>query len=348
MADNRKDPAACRQFLLSLPEDELKRRLLASRHWTCARRDKERLTAAAKGETLDDFWAKEAAEVYYVDLTPRQQGRHVFLRSQDLVEKILECVAQDRLSASAGIAGKDVRRRRVLLDAMHKGCVAENIKRMAAELGVPISGSSRASLKEAEENILIRSCPETERIAVVKEFWESRGCLPDQQCASEKTVWDYLDSALSRRHVSQASGSQLCSSDFAAWEALFEALPAEIRPSWKEDPVYFAAQAYFAEHGSFESLRSRKKKDGSITAEQVQLLRDLRIVRKAIHADQRDKHGHLLRRRLSFEIKRKWEDAFEGAWSWGEDRQKEFYCPGDCVTGMEAPDLYTTLGPGSP
>lgn len=157
--------------------------------------------------------------------------------------------------------------------------------------------------------------------------------MPNGQCLAEKTPWNYLDSALSRRHISHATGAQLSASDLAEWEGLLEDVPLSSRPNWKEDPVFLDAQTYFAEHGSFEALRAKKKKDGSVAAEQARLLRDLRIVRKALLRDQRDQKGHLLRRRLSSETQHKWEDAFAGAWSWGKDRQKELYCPGDCVQG---------------
>ena len=148
---------------------------MASRHYTAAKRDKDRLMDAAKGLALDDYWLKEAAALYYIDLCPRKDGRHIYTRLNDLVSEVLQCVAQDKLSGNAGVAGNDARRRRLLLNSLHTGSVVQNIKKMAAEVGVPIQGCSRASWKQAEKSILIRACPEAERLALVREFWVSRG-----------------------------------------------------------------------------------------------------------------------------------------------------------------------------
>lgn len=112
---------------------------------------------AAKGQTLDDYWLKEAAEIYYIDVRPQKDGRHIYTRLNDLVNEVLQCVAQDKLSANAGVAGNDARRRRLLLNSLHEGCVVQNIKKKAAELGVPIRGNSRASWNQAEEKSLPRS-----------------------------------------------------------------------------------------------------------------------------------------------------------------------------------------------
>ena len=121
-----------------------------------------------------------------------------------------------------------------------------------------------------------------------------------------------MDSALSRRHVSTDSGKQLTGQQATRWAALFERVPDDQRPTWKEDPLLTLARAYYTEQGHLEMPARAKDR----SADELALAAGLRHLREALLHDARDKHGFLVRRQLSDADIRMWEAAIPSACLW--------------------------------
>eukprot|EP00973_Karenia_brevis_P057631 8017664-Karenia_brevis.AAC.1 len=90
--------------------------------------------------------------------------------------------------------------------------------------------------KELKDRIILRSCPEELRIAVVAEFVSKAHRLPSaDDAAAGSMAWQYLHSALGRRHLTTDSGEQLTAQQVSAWEAIFATVAEASRPAWSED-----------------------------------------------------------------------------------------------------------------
>ena len=94
-----------------------------------------------------------------------------------------------------------------------------------------------------------------------------------------------MESALGRRHASTDSGEQLTLAQIAKWDTILHQLPFEAQPAWAPDPVRLLAQKFFDEHGHLEVQKGQK----AVNQEERKLEHELRIVRGALHCDQRDR-----------------------------------------------------------
>ena len=104
---------------------------------------------------------------------------------------------------------------------------------------------------------------------------------------SERCAFAYVQSALSRRHVSAPGGEQFTAAPTEQGDAIFRVLPLDQRPTWFEDPVLVRAQEYFERSGSLEVPQAKREQD----AEQKQLIIDIRHVRAAKMRDVRNRKG---------------------------------------------------------
>ena len=111
----------------------------------------------------------------------------------------------------------------------------------ARQCGLHLGGRRKnpfaGSHMELKERILLRTCPEDLRLAVVAEFLRTEGRLPADVSVAERAAHLYLGSALRRRYASTDSGEQLTSAQVAQWDALLQQVPSDARPSWESDPV---------------------------------------------------------------------------------------------------------------
>ena len=173
----------------------------------------------------------------------------------------------------------------------------------------------------------MRSCPEELRLAVVDVVVTKTRRLPSPTAEAEAFAHRYVQSALERRHLSADSGEQLSAAHIALWEALFAKVPSDLRLTWQEDPVLARAREYFADQGHLSVPKGKsgdKSNDAALAAE-------LSIVRKAIHRDQKDRQGRVLRRQLACQDVAAWEAAFPGVDLWLQARLRGGYIMGDCV-----------------
>ena len=199
----------------------------------------------------------------------------------------------------------------------------------ARQCGLHFGGASDQSRMELRERILQRTCPEDLRLAVVAEFLHAECRLPAGTSDAERAAHGYLGSALGRRYVSTDSGEQLSPAQVAQWDALLQQVPDDARPSWEADAVLARAREYFDKHGHLE-VPNRKK---AASEEEAKLEHDMRLVRRALRGDQRDRQGNLLRRQLTAEAVAAWESASPGVWRWSSARQRGHSYLGAVVKG---------------
>ena len=304
--DNEKDPEKCRALCMDLDDDDLRRRLEKSR-WNFQGTVKKLQLEIRANRALDDFWLLEAANAYGV---PHRTTSGVRLQ-RDVLEEVMKAVRCARAQQNASVAtayAKDLRRRAKLMELLRTG---SGVCQQAKELGVPLPKGRYMLLGYMEDafkqQLLVCSCSEDLRLAVVSEFIAKEGRLPDEFAEAETIVAAYVKSALARRYVSDQSdgvgGEQLSSEQVAQWEAVFAELPQAAQPVWQEDPVLVAAKDYFEAYGDLNVTDNAK------------LCADLLVLRKAHHRDQWKPRGdeasptYLLRRQLSAEQIATWESV---------------------------------------
>ena len=336
MAQNRADNVRCleqcRELLLELDDEEIRRRLLVSR-WNTGGKAQHSVHARIEAnQTVNDHWLLEACDAFHV---PTKYSKHVLgvggktvgnRKQGELVEDVLSAVRKARRSFRGNAADRDAKRRCNRLEAMRRNSAALVAARECGMSAPKVVTS--VDFRAFKEQVLLRTCPEELRLGVVEEFVVRAGRLPDSSVEAEEIAASYVTSALGRRYVSIESGEQLSRAHANMWEALFTKIPEDTRPAWQEDYVLDKAMEFY---NMYRHLEVPKNKDAPIDSRT--LAYDLQIVRKALHRDQRSKTGHLLRRQLGSAEIVKWEQAFAGIWRWGETRKRDNYCPGGAVTG---------------
>ena len=299
--DNEKDPDKCRALCMDLDDDDLRRRLEKSR-WNFQGSVQKLQLEIRANRVLDDFWLLEAANAYGVS----HRTTFTVRKQEEVVEEVMKAVRCTRGQENASVAtaaAKDLRRRAKLMGLLRTG---SGLCQRAKELGVPLP-RHRYMEDAFKQQLLVCSCSEDLRLAVVSEFIAKEGRLPDEFAEVETIVAAYVKSALARRYVSDQTdgvgGEQLSSEQVAQWEAVFAELPQAAQPGWQEDPVLVAAKDYFEAYGDLNVTDNAK------------LCADLLVLRKAYYRDQwkpgRDEASstYLLRRQLSTEQIATWESA---------------------------------------
>ena len=93
----------------------------------------------------------------------------------------------------------------------------------------------------------------------------------------EEFVSAYVESALARRYVSNATGEPLTGPEVARWCALLSRIPEDVRPAWGEDPAKHVLEEFYRSHGHLEVAGPLKDRSTGDT----QLVKTLRELRQA-------------------------------------------------------------------
>ncbi len=335
--NNVRDLQQCRELLLAMEIDDLRGRLLGSR-WNFPSGSFDALRKAIDANrALDDLWLSEAADAFGVPTTytvitegseentkkkkgqKKQQRKRLDEIAEELVQKVWK--AQQRMTSAA--ATEDLHR---CLRAAEEMKGAGRVCAEAKLWEVCIKG---CPLPELEKQVLVRSCPEELRAAVVQAIVSKEGRPPNPSNECEDLASEYVESALRRRHVGDHSGEQLSLAHVTMWEEVFMHLPADKRPSWKDDWVLLQASEYFARHDHL-NVRRRPNADG--TGDPL-LAEGLRVVRKALYKDHISPGLFMIRRQLVADEIAKWETALPKGILWQTVRERGQYVPGSDIEG---------------
>jgi len=326
--DNQRDLERCRSLLVEMGEEDLRQLLMRSR-FNFGGSVVDITQRMSENTALDDKWLEEAAAAFHVATRLKKMAasssdtRTRSARKQsDVVEDVLSAVRRARESLHGAAADRDAKRRHQLLEAMH-----DPVGLSAAVKSCHARREKNEAVSIVKDRVLLRSCPEDLRLAMVTEFVEQHGRLPSEDVEAERAARQYVDSALGRRWLTTATGEHLSARQVSAWDKLFEQVPEGDRPPWEEDPVFLLGQAFYNTYGH---IRVPKAKSYDTSAE-AQLSRGLALLRKALHADQYDKNGQLLRRQLAAQDAAKWEAACPGVWE--VVRERGLYLPPEHVLG---------------
>ena len=246
--DNQRDLERCRALLLEMTEEDLHEILMRSR-FNVGGSATEHNAAIDAHKAVDDKWLDEAAAAYHVPITciklsAQGRVRNSSRRQADVVNDVIVEVRKARHCLRGAAADKDIRRKHELMETM-----SDRFGLSAAAKACHIHrrrGEAAAALKE---RILLRSCPEDLRIAVASEFVAQHGRLPNAELDAERSVRQYVDSALARRWLTTDSGEQLTQRHISEWDAVFERIAESGRPAWEEDPVFLMVQRFYTAHG---------------------------------------------------------------------------------------------------
>jgi len=325
------DLSACRSLLCTLASEDLRARLQNS-PWM--------LHGGIAPDGIN--WLKEAATAFSIQL---KKGKTRKPKSA-LVEEVMQAWAGASATASGTSAAQDASRRAARLDMIRtRTAVTHAYQHVPWATTLPEAG-----IEEARQLVLLYECPEQLRMGVASEFISAASRMPSPEavCLTERTAARYVSSALERLHASTPSGLQLSQEQVASWQHVFETLPLEVvRPSWQEDSCFVAARLFFEQNGHFNVQKHDRRKRAQLSEEERQedgLARSLEVVRRAKvqdvaertqrrRKDRQQAEPVLLRRKLSNETVKKWEQAFGNAWQWLPCRSKETYVPGECVAG---------------
>ena len=327
--DNERDLERCRGLLIDMDEEDIRQTLMRSR-FNFGGSVVEINKRIAANTAVDDKWLEEAAAAFHVSTRYKKMAANTSdtqtrsaRKQSDVVEDVLIAVRRARQALRGAAADRDTRRQHLLMEAM----------RDSTGLGAAVKSCHARREKDelasvVKERVLLRSCPEDLRLAVVAEFVGQHGRLPSGDVEAEAFAWHYVDSALGRRHATTGSGEQLTARKVHEWDKILASLGEDSRPDWREDPVFVMAQSFYVTYGHMRVPRA-KKGDNS---EEAQLSRELDILRKALYSDHRDGRGQLLRRQLTAQDVSKWDASCPGVWQ--EERERGQFIPAQHVLGQ--------------
>jgi len=225
-------------------------------------------------KTLDDRWLEEAANAFHVSVLEAGTRRtHIRRKQADVVEDVIASVQRSRRIVSGSAAEMDESRMRQLEASM-----ASSAGKWAAAKNCYVSRAGH-NTRQVKDKVILRSCPEELRLAVVSEFVARTSRLPMPDCEVEDTAWQYVSSAVGRRWNTTATGEQLTAQQVSAWNGVLSTVAESSRPAWQEDPLFLIAQQVYADHNTIVGFKA-KKHDCSNEAE---LARGLVVLRKALY-----------------------------------------------------------------
>ncbi len=324
------DLSACRALLVAIEEADLRDRLVES-PWN-------------QGQASADVnWLKEAAAAFDVVI---KKGNSVAYRTKnDIVSDIVAAVRLAKALRPGTRAWRDEERR-----AARKGQMKTRCDAVRARNRLPlVPATPGQTFEQIREAVLLHECPEELRLAVAEEFVQREGRLPRLLRGSfyEDVAARYVNSALERRHRSEASGPQLREDEVAAWDRIFQGRGVE----WLADTTFADAKLF---NRRYSHLRPQKRdwvrrKRGALSEEgerdkaEDRLARELDVVRRAKVGDvweyirrpheKRHEERSLLRRQLSPTAVAQWQKEVGDRWQWLAGREAEAYIPGALVNG---------------
>ena len=260
---------------------------------------------------LDDDWLEEAAKALAVPFLHKRQ--------REVVDDVMDAVRKAREVAPGTAASLDADRRLALHQRTWE---AGAVLREAKAMGVLVRQQDvpkKDGVDAVRQMLFLRCCPEDLRLRVVSEYLDRHGDWPPGERGLPPDDWasSYLQSALSRRHASDATGEQLSPSCLTLWQQVLHRIPKERRPDWLPDPALEPLQAYYLSHGNLNVMAtSRKRNDPG-----RKLQYDLRNSRRARLGDVTDANGVLLRRMLSPTDVATWQAIIPADVLWGTVRK---------------------------